>query len=910
MARLAPPRQAPSRQATPRRTPPRSSATQQRPPSYRGSLSIGSFLIACFIFLLLATSERRDLAALLHTLQALPTPRPDALSATDQHLLAQVIVIPMLGALLAYVCAALGIRFLRVWLYARGLHGYVLRRMQAGAPLLALGVGGASPRVTRLDAAAQPPQPLDTILRRVPHVVLLGADGTGKTTTLLAQAATLTNRRARLGQFVGAKPLPVLIPLGTYAEMLAEAQQPLVEYLTRQVAIFGSTGLVARLPRMLRRGRILLLCDGLDDVPPGERAAVCRELAALAKAPEAKARMLIACQLEAFEQEVRGFAALHGFARVALAPLTEEQVALALRRAAKTRVRTPAGAAEAATRRPARTAVLAELDAVRLHGAAHTPALLAALVTLWRAPDPLPVGRGELLQRYAEVLCQRAANQSVSAERIGQVLGALAASLCAAGTHLLPTPPRATLGDALVRWFAAAPPVTPLDAQNAPLPLPLRAEAEAVCRAALRVGILQRTADSEMLAFVNPLIEAACASRWLASTDDGIGRLTAELLRTEWALPLLLWAGALPDAAPLATRLLQLADTPESSALRAGLPTRDDVLPAALALATLTLVEGLSSQLARPDAAPAARQQLLALAEQHLRDTLDPLSRYRAEPADADRVAGCLSEVEAAGGAQVLENIVALVRLTELNRLVRAQLITLLGVLPSPTACAVLVELLAESDPILREAVTQACIVAGAPALDSLREALHSPNERIRSRAGEVLTAFGGSAIATAIAALDGPDGGQRATAAHTLGSLRADQATDALIQRLGDSERAVRVAVAHALGRIATPAAIDALRLRATDPDAELRASVAQALGATRDPALLDTLLPLLDDGDEAVRAAVARALSLLGDASAIPALQQHRTDPDIWVQNAVVAALRTLGYRIPATVPLLSGD
>src|SRR5262249_3456390 len=151
---------------------------------------------------------------------------------------------------------------------------------------------------------------------------------------------------------------------------------------------------------------------------------------------------------------------------------------------------------------------------------------------------------------------------------------------------------------------------------------------------------------------------------------------------------------------------------------------------------------------------------------------------------------------------------------------VRSQLITLLGLLASPSALEALIALLGDMDAVVRAAVNQAFVLAGSPALSLLQRALERGDERVRWRGGGVLTLLGGEATDTALALLANPDSAQRATAAATLGALRVLRAEGALIEHLADKANLVRIAVIAALGKLGTPAARAALRQQLKAPE------------------------------------------------------------------------------------------
>lgn len=847
-----------------------------------------ALLVAFLAFLLGAIFEREAIAAVITQLSEHQYD-VSALSQEQMVFLAQIVLLPLGVAVVAYLLAAVAILFVRLWLYTQGLRRYVVRTLRASAPLQRIGVAMTGVRFTEKgEPDGTKDRPLHEMIREMPHVLLLGAVGTGKTTTLLTEAAYLTRRRMLFSLLLGARPFPVLVPLASYVQALDEGDLALSEFVVRQMRIFASPGLVARLPRMLRRGRVVLLCDGLHDVPASERPYVCGQLAELASGERTKARVVVSFRLDAYSHEARSIALLHDFTRVVLGGLSDETVARTLRQAKPPKE----------TQRPKQGDLPATLRALEIAAPAAVPVTLAALLTVWSDAKPLPYGRGQLYLRYCDLLSAQAAGTRLEPARVRFVLGMLASSLRRADEHVVMVTPGNSMGLTVTQRLDTLEPLAPLDLRTTNQQAQLADEVDAICRAALQAGILMRSSDSIGLSFANSVLEAAFASLWLRETDDGFGRLNPELLRPQWMIPLLLWAGSLENSADLAERLRRLVDTPDSTSVRARLANKESVLPLTLMVSLATLVEGLTAQLAELADAPERRQQVLELGEQHLRDVLDLLQTHAVSPDSAERVAEALGMVEEYGGSEVTHALIELAKLTPLNRLARAQIIMLLGLRTEPTTRDALIELLPDSDPIIRQAVNQAYVYAGAQALLPLRAALTGENERARIRAGEVLALLGDAAIDVAIAGLSGTIAGERATAARTLGALRADRAEKPLIERLDDAESVVRVAAAQALGVLGTASSVSALEQHSTAPDPKTRVAIAQALGVARNPQSYATLVTLLNDAEGKVRAAAATALGLLGDEQAVPALQERRADPDPWAQNAVVSALRSFGY------------
>lgn len=850
--------------------------------------------------------RRGELTPLLSALHA----QPGAAAQANAPLLALLVGAPLGVAIALYVLGWQGLRLLRIAIYMRALGRVVRRHLATYAPLYALGVIPTGVRFTPTgQPVTQAEEPVERLLARTPRAMLLGEAGAGKTTALYAYAAALTRRRDILSIFLGRAPLPILLSLPGYAQTPADANGLRVDAITSQVRRLSTPGLAALTPDLLRKGRAILLCDGFEEVPENDRPPISASLAALAAKPFGAARMIVACQLTTYLTQPDDLGKLRLFERIVLAPLHQDDMAQALRRQRlPKRARSAAGGVSAAPAAPE-----AYLDEARHHLldlSLTLPAIFAALLAARANARAIPYGRARLLYITARDLCERAANLSadgdtgMAAPDIARTLGALAASLQGARRACLPLNGGGGLGEQIANWLERYPPLAPTDLNFAETPTFDPRIAEAHAKAALRVGALKRQADGLTIAFAHPLLQEAFAALWLSMQDDGLGRLNPELLRSHWVQPTLLWAGAKDDAADLAQRLFRFANSPDSMAPRFGLNDRQEVFPAALALALAAVIEGATPQLTRLAATGATQRSAFALPQQHLRDLLDQALIYCAAPDAQARLARALQGVEHDAGAELVAYIIRLIRLAPLDRLLRAQLITLLGLLSSETALAALMDLLAETDPTLRQAVNQSMAYAGAAALAPLQLRLRDRRELIRTRAAEALTYISettpdtaDAALAAARIGLNSADPRQRAAAAATLGSLRASEALDALIASLGDGASAVRVAAARALGQIGGQRARAALRKYGAQSDMALRIAVAQALANSPDPLSTPILLQLLEDAEPRVRTAAAMALGTLGDERAVGPLREHVADPDPWAQNAAISALRRLG-------------
>lgn len=853
----------------------------KRVANYRGRLSLVALvaaLLACAAVLII---ERRALNELVSQLRA---PRPH-LDANGVALLARVVGFSLLVALVAYLLADSVIRLMRVAIYLRTLHAYAGRMVRQYGHLLTIGYeprlgevepdgrlrGGSTPRASEyLSSSAR--------------ALLVGGEGAGKSVALWAVAYEMTRRRTWLPVFVGAASLPIVAPLESLAESRRDAEEPLSAFLARQLRVFSTNGLAARLERRMKRKPTVLLCDDLDALSPGTRRAFAAEVQRLGNGAKRPVRVVATVNERSFRDEPTIAAVFHEFTVARLQPISQQDILNVLRRVK--------GSAAA---RPGRASLAETLARHRLDISLRTPAILAVLVTVWRDAKPLPYGRARLWDRALSAGPRVTPGDDQTART--DPLAQFASALLRADVADVPIPTGRSLGRAVAEWLTMSPPLYPLDHQVSDNSDLSPEQIEVRFRAALRAGVLARSPDGLTLRFANRPLRDAYAAHWLCICDDGLGRLNAELLQPQWIASVALWGGMSASPGDVALRLTRLADTPDATAIRANLPAREDAQPTALALAFAVAVEGLACQLAEAEDAESAYQRMVTVAEKHLRDLLDQTAVYSSEPERQDRLSASLRIVQQLGGDEIIASVATLARMTALSRLARARLISLLGVMASAESVAVCVEMLPETDPTLRQAVNQAITHAGPAALEPLRAALRHPDEHVRMRAAEGLSLLGDVAVETAVGALQGTDAHQRAAAVRTVGALGARQAVDVVIARLDDDDGAVRVAAARALGQLATPEAVTALALRVTTPDASLRVALARALGTTHAPEALPPLVTLLEDADGQVRAASASALGVLGDDRAAAPLRRHANDRDALAQNAALAALRRLG-------------
>ncbi|MFI5274442.1 MAG: HEAT repeat domain-containing protein, partial [Ktedonobacterales bacterium] len=702
------------------------------------------------------------------------------------------------------------------------------------------------------------------------------------TTALYALAAARTRRRTTVALCLGRR-LPVFVSLASVAIASpgddGEMPATLAAIVARAAAPFATAGLALALPRLARNGRLLLICDELDALPAQSRVTFCDALAAFGKSG---GKFIVACRRETLLASPATLRSLGDIPRVRLDGLDPGTVTGALRRAR------PPRAERAAADWIRETPHV--LRAHQLENAATLPAQAAALLRLARAGDALPFGRAKLSAASLDALCRPAGVDG----QLSRLLGVLAASLLDSSQPAIALDAQQSLGGAIARALAESPPIIRTDPGLDMLDASLL---DALARRALDAGLLMITPDGGALTFTHSLLRAQCAAAWLAAGDDGTHWLAPELLGAGWTLAVVLWGGLRDEPVDVARRLLRLADTPDTTALRAGLALRDDVPAAIFALAIATLAEALAAQLASA-AGTDGEGDLTARAERQLRDLLDRTQVYLADGTNVPRLAAALRAVAARSGIETTLALAFLIEYPPLSRLLRGQLVTLLGLLATPLALEVVVNQLGASDPLLFQAVAQALEWAGRAAIAALEPAVTSPDERIRRRAGEALARYDAAAATAAVTSLRAPSPTQRLTAARALAATtsatNAEPAVEALALALDDADGEVRRTAVVALGQIGTPVAIHNLMRLLSSRDADLRQSVASALGASASTVALPALIHLLDDDDALVRAAAVASLAEMDDERATAAIASRRDDPDRWVRHAVAQALR----------------
>lgn len=200
-----------------------------------------------------------------------------------------------------------------------------------------------------------------------------------------------------------------------------------------------------------------------------------------------------------------------------------------------------------------------------------------------------------------------------------------------------------------------------------------------------------------------------------------------------------------------------------------------------------------------------------------------------------------------------------------------------------------------------RSAVLTLATLETEAARSLLISALGDRSERVRAAAVTALGEFGDPALATAVAPLLLKDKSifVRKSAAYTLGRLRSQAGTAALVIALKDKDVEVRGAAAFALGEYADAQAIEPLARALTDKSEFVRAQSARALGANGRAAVRavpNLIRALTSDSEYEVKRQAASALGEIGDSSALPALEAARRAHDPYLSSAALTAIEKI--------------
>jgi HEAT repeat protein len=724
-----------------------------------------------------------------------------------------------------------------------------------------------------------PPMPLGAALRESRRLVMLGEAGSGKSTTLQYLGLCYARRNVQMSLNLNEEHVPVRVPLGGYAEKIVQSKDGLWDVLTEAVRDFlppDDKDQAYEMPKAWNReGRLLVLLDGLDEVPEERRSAATREIRVLHGGLREMCRILLASRRAGYGPIGSPFKEFN------LKPLEADETRLYLSRWLKVlrsewdedRADIEAGdLLEQMNGRPG------------LRQLTDNPQILKLAARYYAESDGKLAGnRAELYKQYVQSAYE-SREAPFSLDKLREVLEDLA-------------------------WVLHTEQV-------------LETPIEEIDQVRLSSGLIAQV--GERWTFVHFTLQEYFVSARLAMAWEKNPEWTWRFIRPrlhlqEWHEPLLLLVGTLKkDASEALVRRVLKARSAEEELLARDLQMAAEIATENQGIPTLIIRQASRKRLGwhlwgketKNEAVISAFTRLGKAALPQLQEAVkdpDPYVHWFAVQALVQMGEAALPELREAlknpdrdvrsAAARALGEMgeAALPELREALKNpdldVRSAAAGALGQM-GEAALPELREALKNSDRDVRSAAAWALGQMGEAALAELREALKDPDGYVRGSAAGAVGQMGEAALAELREALKDPVRYVRGSAAWAMGEMgeAALPALPELLEALKDSDRYVRSAAADALGQMGE-AALPELREALKDPDRYVRASAVRAMGEMGEAAL-PQLLEALKDSDGYVRSSAAWALGQMGEA-ALPELQEALKDPDRDVRGFAAKAM-----------------
>ncbi len=211
---------------------------------------------------------------------------------------------------------------------------------------------------------------------------------------------------------------------------------------------------------------------------------------------------------------------------------------------------------------------------------------------------------------------------------------------------------------------------------------------------------------------------------------------------------------------------------------------------------------------------------------------------------------------------------------------------------------ALILTLQNSDDYVRRKAVELLGKIGNDKVVADLIRTLQDSDNFVRRNAAEALGKIGSEkAVESLILSLKDSNNYVRRNAADALGKIGGNKAVTALILTLQNSDRGVRSHAACALGEIHGDKAVAALIDVLQDSDDYARSHAVDSLGKIGGDKAVAALINALQNSDRVVRWRAARSLGMIGDNKAVAALIDALQDADDQVREHVAVALGMIG-------------
>lgn len=224
-----------------------------------------------------------------------------------------------------------------------------------------------------------------------PKLMLLGKPGSGKT-TFLQYIATQCNQGKLLPDRIA-----IFIRLKNFAEDARETGDfSLLTYISQELGYFGASD--EQVKTLLHHGRVLLLLDGLDEVPEENSAEIVKKIRKLSE-EYYKNQLIISCRIATQQYQ------FEGFSDIEIADFDSSQVQTFVQKWFVTVGRNSREKGKALAAQFMQKLQLAENWQIR--ELAITPLLLNLACCVFQARSDFPARRSELYKQGLDILLNR-----------------------------------------------------------------------------------------------------------------------------------------------------------------------------------------------------------------------------------------------------------------------------------------------------------------------------------------------------------------------------------------------------------------------------------------------------------------------------------------------------------------------